>query len=302
MSAYQNTASDHHYNETVVADDGRTNLLNRVSWGAVFAGVAAALVVQLLLNMLGVGIGAATLDATAAAANPTASNFSMSAAVWWTLSGIVASFIGGMVAGRLCGSAQTNTARWHGSVSWATTTLFIFWLLTATLSGIIGGTFNALGGVLSGAGKTAASAITGVAQNTDGNALEARIRQVVNPDDTQSVQDAVIAYVRASVNGDQAAADAAKENAVQGVAKIANISPEEARGRIDQATQQYRQTIEQAKQTAITAAEVTRKSVASASIAGFIALILGAIAAWFGGGIGTAQRSLSVVGVSERRA
>ena len=36
--------------------------LNKVSWGAIFAGVVVALVVQALLTMLGVGIGVATLD------------------------------------------------------------------------------------------------------------------------------------------------------------------------------------------------------------------------------------------------
>ena len=298
--AYE-TAAAAPYRSTDVADDRRTYLLNRVSWGAVLAGVAAALVIQLLLNMLGVGIGASTLDAMNTADNPAVSDFSLSAAAWWTLSGIVASFIGGMVAGRLCGAAQANTARWHGFVSWATTTLVIFWLLTSTLSSILGGTFNALGSAISGVSRTAASTVSGVAQNTDGSALESRVRRLVNPNDAQSVQDSVLAYVRATIAGNQQAADAARENAVQGLARVANISPEEARTRIDQAIQQYRQTLDQAKQQAVEAAEVARTGVASAAIAGFVALVLGAIAAWFGGGVGTPSRVMAVA-VTEQRA
>jgi hypothetical protein len=61
-------------------------MLNRVSWGAVLAGVVVALVAQLILNMLGVGVGAATLNPTGGAGdNPSAQNFSIGAGIWWTL-------------------------------------------------------------------------------------------------------------------------------------------------------------------------------------------------------------------------
>lgn len=283
------------YGETILPDDQRTSLLNRVSWGAILAGVAAALVVQLLLNILGLGVGASSLDAWNTTDNPSASAFSTSAGIWWTVSGIIASFVGGVVAGRLCGAAQVNTARWHGFVSWCTATLVIFWLLTSAIGGILGGAFNALGSTLGGVGRTAASAVSGVAQNTDGNALEARVRQLVNPTDAQSVQNEVVAYIRASVSGDQQAANAARDRAVDSLAKVANISPDEARNRLNQAQQQYQQTVDQAKQKAAQAAEAARKGVASAGIYGFIALVLGAIAAWFGGGVGTPHRETAVV-------
>ncbi len=96
--------------DAVVPDDRLTQLRNRVSWGAILAGVVAALVVQLLLNILGVGIGASAVDAANTADNPSASGFSLTAGIWWTLSGIIASFAGGIVAGRLCGTSDDNTA------------------------------------------------------------------------------------------------------------------------------------------------------------------------------------------------
>jgi hypothetical protein len=43
------------------AEDARTIMLNKVSWGAILAGVVVALVTQLILNLLGIGIGAAIL-------------------------------------------------------------------------------------------------------------------------------------------------------------------------------------------------------------------------------------------------
>lgn len=280
--------------DAVVPNDQRTFLRNRVSWGAVFAGVAAAMVVQLLLNVLGIGIGASSLDAANTGDNPTASGFSLTAGIWWTLSGIIASFVGGVVAGRLCGTSDNNTAHWHGFVSWCAATLIIFYLLSSAVGGIIGGTFNALGSTVGAAGRGAASAVSGVAQNTNGDALQAQVKRLTNPDAAQNAQDDIVAYVRASVSGDQAGAAAARDRAVDGLAKTANISPDEARTRLQQTEQQARQAADQVKQKAQQAAEVTRKSVASAGIFGFIALALGAVAAWFGGGAGAPRNEATV--------
>jgi hypothetical protein len=228
-----------------------------------------------------------SLSVTNSGDNPDASTFSIGAAIWWTLSGIIASFFGGVVAGRLCGAAQPNTARWHGLITWCATTLVIFYLLTTVLGSIVGGTLSTLGSTLGGLGRTAASAATGVAQATDAGGLEAQVRSLVNPSDTQSVQNNLIAYIRASAGGDQRAANEARDRAVDSLARVANISPDEARTRLAQVEQQYRQTMDQAKQQATEAAEVARKSTARAGLFGFVALMLGAAAAWFGGGIGT---------------
>ena len=284
--------------DAVVPDDRMTHLRNRVSWGAIFAGVAAALVVQLLLNILGVGIGASSLDAMNTGDNPSASGFSMTAGIWWTLSGIVASLVGGIVAGRLCGTSDGNTARWHGFVSWCAATLVLFYLLTSAVGGLIGGTFSAFGSTIGAAGKGAASAVSGIAQSTDGDALQAQVRRLVNPNDAQSAQDTVLGYVRASLSGDKAAADAARDRAVDSVARTANISPDEAKTRLQQAEQQARQAADQAKQKAQQAADAARKGLASAGIFGFVALALGAAAAWFGGGIGAPRREATSIAMA----
>ena len=142
--------------EAAVPDDLRTVLLNRVSWGAVLAGVVTALVVQLLLDMLGLGIGLGTLGA-AGGDNPSPTTFSVGAGLWWTLSGIVASFLGGAMAGRLCGKPSASTGGWHGVVTWAATTLVISYLLTTALGGVLGGAFSVLGNAASAVGRSAAS-------------------------------------------------------------------------------------------------------------------------------------------------
>src|SRR5215207_7376131 len=114
-----------HASPATPAEDARTVLLNEISWGAVFAGVVVSLVTQLLLNMFGLGIGIATLD-PGSGDNPAASTFSIGAGIWWTISGIIAAFAGGYVAGRLSGRPKESTTGWHGVTAWAFTTLLIF--------------------------------------------------------------------------------------------------------------------------------------------------------------------------------
>ena len=285
----------------VVPDDQRTMLRNRVSWGAILAGVAAALVTQLLLNVLGIGIGLSALNVEQTADNPSAGGFSLTAGIWFVVTGILASLLGGVVAGRLSGTSDDNTARWHGFVSWCVATLLLAYLLTTAVGGLVGGALSTLGSTVGGAGRAAASAVSGVAANTDGDALSAQVRQLVNPDQTQSVQDSVTAYVRATASGDTAGAAAARDRAVTALARTANISPDEARNRIGQLEQQYRQTVDQAKARATQAAEATRKGVSTAGILGFVALALGAAAGWFGGGLGAPKRDVALVSTSTAR-
>ncbi len=66
------------------ADDIRTIMLNQVSWGAVFAGATIALVMQIILNMVGVGVGLSTID-VAAGDTPSAGSLSVGAGIWWVV-------------------------------------------------------------------------------------------------------------------------------------------------------------------------------------------------------------------------
>jgi len=295
MSMSSSNASGHPDGVAVVPDDRRTYLLNRAAWGAIFAGAAAALVIQAVLDILGVGVGLASFDVSNAAGNPGAATFSMAAAIWWIVAAIIASFFGGLIAGRLCGTAHGRVARLHGFVAWCAATLVVFWVLASAFSGIVGGTFSALGSTVSGVGKAAASAVSGVAQSGNGDALQAEVRSLVNPNDAQSVQNSVVTYVRAVISGDQQQAQTAKDQAVNGLARIANITPDEARGRLDQLTQQVQQTAQKTKQQAISAADVARERASQAGIYGFVALVLTAIAAWLGGWAGTPRRETSVL-------
>lgn len=282
-------------------DDMRTIMLNRVSWGAVLAGVVVALVVQLLINMLGIGIGAATLN-PGTGDNPSASSFSIGAGIWWTLSGIIASLAGGYAAGRLSGKPKEGTAAWHGLTTWALTTLVIFYLLTSTVGSVLGGAFNTLGSVAGGVGRTAGGAVQTAVQaaapsmanvSDPFSRIEQSVRGATSGQDPAAAKDAAVAAMRAAVTGDQAQAQAARDRAAEALAKAQGIPVDQARTQVQQYEQQYRQAADQAKQQATAAADATAKAVSRGALFGFIALLLGAVASWFGGRMGAVDPTVT---------
>jgi hypothetical protein len=278
-------------------------MLNRVSWGAVLAGVVVALVTQLILNLLGIGIGAATLDPAAGAGeNPSASSFSIGAGVWFILSGILASLAGGYAAGRLAGKPKESTAGWHGLTAWALTTLVIFYLLTTTVGGILGGAYrtvtSALGNVTQAVGSTAQTAAQVAAPNMSRVAdpfasIEQSIRGATGGNDPAALRDAAVAAVRAAVTGNEQQAAEARNRAAEAMARAQNISVEQARTRVQQYEQQYRQSVDQAKQQATEAADVASKAVSTGALLAALGLILGALAAWFGGRLGAVDPTIT---------
>lgn len=292
-----------HASPVTPGEDVRTIMLNRVSWGAVLAGVVVALVTQLILNMLGVGVGAATLNPAAGAGdNPSAQSFSIGAGVWWTLAGVIASFAGGYTSGRLSGKPKEGTAAWHGLTTWALTTLVIFYLLTSAVGALVGGAYStmtsALGNVASGVGGAAQTAATaaapGLARVSDPFAqVEQSMRSATGGNDPAALRDAAISAMRAAFTGDEKQAQDARARAAQALAKAQGIPEEDARKQIEQYQQQYRQALDQGKQTATQAADVAAKAVSRGALFGVLALLMGALASWFGGRLGAVNPTLT---------
>ena len=88
--------------ETDIVITTPTTAIKRVSWAAVFAGVILALGLQLLLSLLGAGIGMSTVDPIQRE-TPSATTLGLSAGIWWAISSLIALYIGGWVAGHLAG-------------------------------------------------------------------------------------------------------------------------------------------------------------------------------------------------------
>ena len=286
-----------HLSPATPAEDQRTILLNEIAWGAVLAGVVVALVTQLLLNMLGLGIGIATLD-PGTGDNPSATSLSIGAGIWWTLSGILASLVGGYAAGRLSGRPKEATAAWHGLTAWAFTTLVIFYLLSSTVGGVLGGVYNTVSGALGGLGRTAAAtagaaapALSQVADPMAGDRdLGARRQRRQRSGGLARRRGYCHARGAHRRPGTGAGGARARRAAV---ARAQNIPIEEARTQVAGYEQQYRQAVEQARQQATEAADTAARVVSRGALFGFFALALGALAAWFGGRAGAVYPTLT---------
>jgi hypothetical protein len=285
-----------HATPAMPGEDVRTILLNRISWGAVLAGVVVGLIAQLLLNLLGIGIGLGTLD-PATGDNPSVRTFSIGAAAWWTLTGIIAAYVGGYAAGRLSGRPKESTAAWHGLVTWAVTTLVVISLVASAAGALVGGAFSAVSGTMGGLGSAAVTAAQTAAPalTTGANPFEAIERQIrsATGDDPSAARDAAIASVRALLTGDEAQKQQAREQAAQALARAQNIAVEQARERVAQYEQQFREAAERAKQQATEAADTAAKAISRGALLAFVALLLGGVAGWFGGRSGAVEPTLT---------
>jgi hypothetical protein len=126
-------------------------ITRRVSWGAIFAGVVVALVIQLALGLLGIGIGFGTMNPVDEQ-NPM-QTISIASGIWLIISTLIALFVGGWAAGRLTGSPIHSDGMWHGFVTWVLVTLITFYLLTTAVGSVLNATASALGKGLSMAGQ-----------------------------------------------------------------------------------------------------------------------------------------------------
>ena len=117
-----------------------SGFLRGLSWSAIFAGALVALVVMIVLNILGLAIGAATIDV-----GVQQQGLGIGAGIWWTVSALIALFCGGWVAGRLSQSMDRGEGLLHGIVTWS---LFVFasvLALTTAVGQLLGGAFGLLG-------------------------------------------------------------------------------------------------------------------------------------------------------------
>lgn len=131
--------------------EGFASAIKRISWGAIFAGGLVALVVQLLLSLLGLGIGMSTIDPIQEQ-NPF-SGLGMGAIIWWVGSILISLFIGGWVAGRLAGMPRNTDSILHGILTWSLYTLVSFYLLTTAVGRVVSGVGSVVGDALGLAGK-----------------------------------------------------------------------------------------------------------------------------------------------------
>lgn len=286
----------------LLPDTDGTHTHRRVSWQAIFAGVIVAISVQILLSLLGAGVGLGMVHTTASA-TPDAGSFGIGAGLWWLISNLIALAAGGYVSAWLAGITLRFDGMLHGLVTWGITMLLTVYLLSSAVGGMLGGALSVTGSTLSAAGDSVKSAAPAMAQaaGLSPDVLQQQVQsylQPTNPDPaTMSSQDAQKAVAAALATYTQGGPDApaAKAQIVAIMAAQMHVTPAEATKKFDDTQAKLTQTKEEAIQKAKTAADASASAASTGSFVAFGTLLLGAIAAALGGSAAVQRRLLTVV-------
>ena len=299
------TAEPQVYGGGLATSDVR-HIHRRISWGAIFGGVVLVISVQVLLSLLGAGIGLNTVNVNAGT-TPEGSSFGIGAGVWWIISSCLSLFFGGYAAAWLSGNEIKFDGMLNGLVTWGIATLVTVYLLSSAIGGIVGGGLSAVGSTASAVGgsvkEAAAPVVNSLGISPDVVQQQAKAYMApTNPDPaTMSPQDAQKDIAQNLVTYAQGGADApaSKARIIDVTAAQAKISKADATKKFDDAQVKTQQTIDAAKQKARDAADASASAASKTSFAAFVDLLLGAIAAALGGM--TAIRRRALVATTDRQ-
>jgi len=269
----------------------------RLSWGSILAGVVIAVAVQLVLGILGTGIGLTMVDPVEGT-TPGAAGFGIGAGIYWLITTVIALGAGGYAAARVAGVHERFDALVHGLVVWGVTLILTLYLLTSAVGGIIGGAFRTVGAVAGAAGTSIGAAAPKVAQiaGIDENDVRSEAAEYLSdaPADPsqmtpEQAQKAVASELPALARGGNEAAQA-ESRIVDIVAAQRKIPRAEAQAQVNRAKARFVQTKEQAVETAKTATDSAAGAAAGTSFILVLALLVGAGAAGFGATAATRRR------------
>ena len=248
--------------------------LSAVSWPAVFAGAFIATAFTIMLLALGSGFGLASVSPFTG--NPSATTFTVLAAIWLIIVQWVSSALGGYMTGRL----RTRWTAVHtrevffrdtanGLLSWAVASVFVVGIVASGASSLLGtGTHAA---------ATAASSTAPSAYMLD------TLFRPANPGGTQATaQDRSEAsgILAQGVTGSVDQSD--QTYLAQLVAARAGVTLADAQGRVTNAVAQEQVAVAKAKQ----AANAARKAASGFALYTFVSMLIGAFIAAVSGAIG----------------
>jgi hypothetical protein len=303
------------------------SLTRRVSWGAIFAGFFVTIVVQIMLTLLGAAVGIASLEPFR---EPhTGQKVAIASGIWLLVSGLISIWVGGCVAGRLCGGPRRADGLIHGVVAWSVSTCATLALLATTVGAVIGGTAALLGGALelgnltknqgstaslqeqvqnlfpqSGpnlapTGRTEPGAQQQPDQGAQKSASEPTVQQQPAKlnDLAQKDADLSAALTEMQKKGGASQATAERDKAVNLLTSKYNMDQQEAANAVQQWNPEAQQAGAQTQQKVEQATTAAARGLASGALWGFIALLLGLLFAAWGGWAGTASllRNVEVV-------
>ena len=299
------------------------NSASAVSWGAIFAGAAAAASLALMLLMLGAGLGLTSISPWENQ-GLAAGTVGIAAIAWLTFTQIVASGMGGYLAGRLRTKwvdTHTNEIYFrdtaHGFLTWAVALLVSAVLLTTTISSLIGGSAKVVGSVAGGATATAVNnagegssmlskssmeyftrslfRASGSTPAGNSNASGNNVMAMNQPAPPKAESPAQLAEVTGIFANSIYSGALPKDDltyVAQLVSQNTGISQQEAEQRVQAVYNKAQANLKEAKDKAQQAADAARKTTSYVTLWSFISLLIGAFVASLCATYGGRQRDL----------
>lgn len=285
-----------------------TATASAVSWAAILAGAAGAAALSLILLVLGVGLGMATMSPWAPSTIG-ATALGASSIVWLAVTSILASALGGYLAGRL-------RTRWsdtpadevyfrdtaHGFLTWALATLLTAGLLTSVVASIVGGGIQAGASVVGGAASAAVEGAASLPRDSDTSPLayfsdmlfrrDTQTPSAFGPDPLTSAgspaedaREVAAIFLQSREAATLPAADLSHLGLM--VARRTGLNTQAAEARVTETVARARAAAQAVEDGVKQAADEVRRATAYGSLWLFIALLAGAffasLAATFGG-------------------
>jgi len=278
-----------------------------VSWGAILAGAAAAAALSMILLILGAGLGLTAISPWARA-GVSASVFGVSTIVWITVTQIMASGMGGYLAGRLRArwvAAQTDEVYFrdtaHGFLAWAVASLATAALLSSAIAAIVGGGVQAGASVAGGAAAAVSAAGTAGRVSTGADAastsyfVDSLFRRETNaPAAGEAAAAPTTETTRILLNSMRSGALPADDTRYLGqvVAQRTGLSQPDAEKRVSDTYARMQAKLKEGEAAAREAADKARKATAYATLWLFVSLLAGAFVASLAATWGGRQRDL----------
>ena len=253
----------------------------RVSWGAILAGVVVALLAQFAMEMLGVAIGVGAFEPGEDVLGPA---FSTGIVVWLAVTALLSLFAGGLVTGKLSGTADPSSGILQALVMMGIVTFISVFFLTSTLSATFRGVSNAIGEGLSFVGAALEDVSPAVAnavelEDSTLESIRAEADDLLAED--ASLNSLIIAiddYILADQPGDDT-----RQAAITALATQTELTEAEAAAQLDEWESEFRLTVNRLENTAEQVASDIADVIAATAGIIFMIIIAGAFAAAAGG-------------------
>ena len=312
---FPNTSATDEYREPILTQP------SAVSWGAIVAGAAGAAALALILLMLGTGLGLSSVSPWAYS-GVSATTFGVSTILWLTFTQLVASGMGGYLAGRLRTKwvdVHTDEVYFrdtaHGFLSWAVAALATAALLTSVIGSIVNSGIQA-GAAM--AGNVATATVVGsemANSNSDNGPMGYFVDSLFRKDLSSTVSapdvagtDPMTAWppkpippgsapevTRIFMNSIRTGSSLPDEDiryVGQVVALRTGLTQQDAEKRVSDTYVRVQTKLRDAETAAKEAADKGRKASAYVALWLFISLLIGAFVASFAATIGGRQRDL----------